>query len=107
MWSLALRVLPPHVEANHERPRLLVLLVLLVDLRLSSSGYSSTTVSGAAVSCVTNGCPIPTCQTTYTQTELAATLTRTASAVHGGVVSILRRTVCAGSHKQRSSQLYR
>src|SRR6266699_5888748 len=107
MQSLGLRVLPPQVETNHERPRSSVSLAPLVVSRLSSSGHSSSTVSSALANCVTNGCPIPTCLMTHTQTELAATLTRTASVARGGVVSTLRRTVCADSRKQRSNQLHR
>lgn len=107
MQSLEPRLLHPHVETNHERPRSSVSLAPLVVSRLSYSGHSSSTVLSVAVNCVTNGCPIPICRMTHTQTELAAILTRTASVARGGVVSTLRRTVCADSHKQRSHQSYR
>ena len=107
MKSLGRVRVVPHVETIHERPRLSVSLAPLVVSRLSSSGYSFSTVSSVAVNCVTNGCLIPICRITRTQTELAASLTRTAWAAHGGVVSTLRRTVCADNRKQRSNQLYR
>ena len=106
MSSLGPRVLSLHVETNHERPQSSVWLAPLVALHLSSSGYLSSMVSSAAVNCVTNGCPIPTCRMTHTRTELAAILIKTALVARGGVVSTLQRTVCADNHKQQSTQLY-